>query len=101
MVVISRPVIREFIIHYPLSANPLNEWYDKTKKSDWAHFADVKKTWNSCDSIGNDRYVFDIAGNNHRLIAMIHFKKRTLYIRRILTHGEYDKLSKQQKLNML
>ena len=99
MVIISRPVIRDFISRYPLSANALNEWYTKTKNSDWGKYTDVKQSWNSCDPIGNDRYVFDIAGNNYRLIAMIHFKKRTLYIRRILTHGEYTGLSKRGELN--
>ena len=101
MVIISRPIIGEFITRYPLSANPLNKWYKETKNSDWEQFTDVKKSWNSCDAIGNDRYVFDIAGNNYRLIAMIHFKKRTLYIRRILTHKEYDELSKRGELNTL
>ena len=101
MVVISRPVIREFIVRFPLSANALNDWYFKTKSSDWSKFSDVKKTWNSCDSIVNDRYVFDIAGNHYRLIAMIHFKNRTLYIRRILTHDEYTDLSKRKSLQTL
>jgi mRNA interferase HigB len=101
MVIISRPIIREFISRYPLSANPLNEWYYKTKSSDWAKFNDLKQSWNSCDFIGNERYVFDIAGNNFRLIAMIHFKRRTLYIRRILTHEEYDEMSKRNLLKTL
>ena len=101
MVIISRPIIRDCISRYPLSANALNDWYNKTMASDWAQFADIKKTWNSCDLIGNDRYVFDIAGNNYRLIAMIHFKKRTLYIRRVLTHKEYDVLNKRGELNTL
>jgi mRNA interferase HigB len=45
--------------------------------------------------------VFDIAGNHYRLIAMIHFKNRTLYIRRILTHDEYTDLSKRKSLQTL
>ncbi len=101
MVVISRPILREFITRYPLSANALNRWYGETIKNDWSNFSELKKTWNTCDSIGNDRYVFDIAGNNYRLIAMIHFKKRTLYIRRILTHTEYTELGKRGELNAL
>jgi mRNA interferase HigB len=101
MVIISRPAIREFIARFPLSANALNEWYFKTKASDWSKFTEVKNTWNSCDSIGNDRYVFDIAGNHYRLIAMIHFKRRTLYIRRILSHEEYSDLSKRKLLQNL
>ena len=101
MVVISRPVIRDFVARHPLSASPLNEWYFRTKAADWGKFADVRKTWNSCDSIGNDRFVFDIGGNNYRLIAMIHFKHRTLYIRSILTHTEYTHLSKRNLLQSL
>lgn len=101
MVVISRPIIREFISRFPLSANALNKWYDETKRADWGNFNSVKKTWSTCDFIGNDRYVFDIAGNHYRLIAMIHFKRRTLYIRRILTHDEYTELSKRNLLDTL
>ncbi|MHA4809404.1 type II toxin-antitoxin system HigB family toxin [Flavitalea flava] len=99
MVVISRPILREFINRYPLSATALNQWYDKTKNSDWKSFAELKKTWNTCDFIGNDRYVFDIAGNNYRLVAMIHFNRRTLYIRKILTHDEYSELNRRGRLD--
>jgi len=98
MVIIARPAIREFIGRYPLSANSLNEWYNKTKSSDWSKISDVKQSWNSCDSIGNDRYVFDIGGNNYRIIAMIHFRRRTLYIRAVLTHEQYTEMGKRGKL---
>lgn len=101
MVIISRPTIKDFISRHPKSANPVNEWYEKTKEADWSKFADVKKTFPAADFIGNDRYVFDIAGNHFRLVAMIHFKKRTLYIRRILTHAEYTGLGKRGELNTL
>jgi mRNA interferase HigB len=101
MVLISRPIIRDFIERHPVSANALNNWYVKTVESDWSKYADVRQSWNSCDSIGNDRYVFNIAGNNYRLIAMIHFKKRTLYIRGVFTHAEYSELSKRGELTNL
>jgi mRNA interferase HigB len=101
MVIISRPILRDFINRYPLSAKSLNDWYKKTKESNWSKFPDVRQTWNSCDSIGNDRYVFDIGGNKFRLVAMIHFKTRTVFIRRILTHEEYTMLSKAKKLGSL
>jgi mRNA interferase HigB len=101
MVVISTRIIREFISRFPLSASALNKWNNITMNSDWKNFTEVKKTWNTCDSIGNDRYLFDIAGNNFRLIAMIHFDRRTLYIRGILSHQEYTTLSKKGRLNSL
>jgi mRNA interferase HigB len=51
---------------------------------------DVKETFRSADYAGNDRYVFNIKGNKYRLVALIHFNRRTLYIRFIGTHREYD-----------
>jgi mRNA interferase HigB len=52
----------------------------------------MKKTFNSVDVVGNDRYVFNIKGNSYRLVAMIFFDIRTIYIRFIGTHSEYDKI---------
>lgn len=94
MVIIAQKIINEFAVRYPLSAEPLNRWYKSTKSSDWQNFIDVKKTFNTTDYIGNDRYVFDIGGNKYRIVAMIHFKQRTIYIRFIGTHAQYDELTK-------
>lgn len=58
----------------------------------WGNFNDVRNTFGSVDAVGNDRYVFNIKGNDYRLIAMIFFDKRTVYIRFIGTHAEYDKI---------
>lgn len=99
MVIIARPVLREFILRYPISANALNKWYTDTSKAGWKNLQDLKTTFNSCDYIGNDRYVFDIAGNKFRLIAMINFRRRTIYIRKILTHEEYTIWSKKGLLD--
>lgn len=90
MRIISRPPIIEFGKKHPVSVIGLNDWYRKTKKSDWKDFNEVRKTFNSCDYIGKDRYVFNIGGNKDRLIAMINFRKGTLYVRGILTHVQYD-----------
>jgi len=53
----------------------------------------MKMDFPSADYVGNDRYVFNIAGNHYHLIAMIHFGIRTVYIRGIHTHSEYDRLN--------
>ena len=60
--------------------------------SNWNKLADVKETFSDIDFVGNDRYVFNIGGNKYRLVAMIHFSTRTVYIRFIGTHKEYDKI---------
>lgn len=43
--------------------------------------ADIKQDFNSVDYVKNDRYVFNIKGNQYRLIAMVHFRVRSLYVR--------------------
>ncbi|MDX2049121.1 MAG: type II toxin-antitoxin system HigB family toxin [Chitinophagaceae bacterium] len=101
MVIITKGAVHTFARKHPNALIPLNEWYDKSKEAHWRKFSDVKLTFNSADSIGNDRYVFDIGGNNFRIIAMIHFNIRTVYIRAILTHDEYDFLNKTNRLTGL
>jgi mRNA interferase HigB len=70
----------------------LDEWYNKTEESEWNCFADVKQTFNSVDSVGNKRYVFNIKGNSYRVIALILFTPKIVYIRLICTHSEYNKI---------
>jgi len=96
MVVISYRTIREFIETHPQTEDALNNWYIITQKSDWANFHEVKKMFNTVDAIGNGLYVFDIKGNHYRLIARIIFRVRTVYIKFIGTHKEYDKADLDQ-----
>ncbi len=101
MVVITKGAIHEFVLKHKKASISLNECFEKTKKANWNNFAAVKRTFNSTDAIGNGRYVFNIGGNNFRIIAMIHYSIRTVYIRAILTHKEYDVLNKMNNLNSL
>ena len=70
----------------------LLRWTRIVEAADWASLADIKQDFNSVDYVKNDRYVFNIKGNQYRLIAMIHFRVRSLYIRFIGTHSEYDRI---------
>lgn len=92
MVIITKSVLVHFGLKHTKSVAALNDWYKITKASNWNNLSDVKRTFNSVDYIGNDRYVFNIKGNNYRLVTMIHFDIRTIYIRFIGTHAEYDKI---------
>ncbi|MDR0815428.1 MAG: type II toxin-antitoxin system HigB family toxin [Bacteroidales bacterium] len=92
MRIIAHRKIAEFYEDHPNAKIPLEEWYLKTKKSEWGNFADVKNTFNSVDYAGNQRYIFNIKGNEYRLVAMILFQIKRVYIRFIGTHEEYDKI---------
>jgi mRNA interferase HigB len=92
MVIISKTILKEFGENHAGSFEAINEWWVKTKAADWSSFQDIKATFNSVDYVGNDRYVFNIKGNKYRLVTMIFFDIRTVFIRFIGTHSEYDKI---------
>ncbi len=90
MVILIKKTLLEYVDKHPEAAAPLNNWYSIAKSADWNKLADIKSVFNNVDYVGNDRYVFNIKGNRFRLVAMIFFDKRTLFIRFIGTHSEYD-----------
>lgn len=92
MVVISKTVIVNFGKNHADVTKPLNDWWKVTKNADWTSLKDIKKNFNSVDYVGNDRYVFNIKGNKYRLVAMIFFDIRTVFIRYIGKHTDYNKI---------
>ena len=92
MRIFTEQTLKAFTEKYPESKTALQEWVKTVKKSEWKSFAEVKKTFNTVDSVGNGRFVFNIKGNNFRLVAIIKFTIKFVYIRFIGTHGEYDNI---------
>lgn len=90
MHIISRKALQQFWIQHPDSQANLLRWYKIVSQTDFASFNDLRQTFPLADKVG-DLIVFNISGNKYRLIASIHFNRRKLYIRHVLTHAEYDK----------
>ena len=90
MRIIARKKIIDYYSLNPNARTALEDWYHKTKNAEWSCFADMKQTFNSVDSVGNQHYVFNIRGNSYRLIVVIKFTIKTVLIRFIGTHAEYD-----------
>jgi mRNA interferase HigB len=63
------------------------------KMGDWSNYYELKKFFNSVDAVGNDLYIFNIRGNSYRVIARIIFGARTVFIRFVGTHAEYNKIT--------
>ncbi|MEO6917399.1 MAG: type II toxin-antitoxin system HigB family toxin [Chitinophagaceae bacterium] len=101
MVIFTRKPLEAFSRLHPPATFPLNDWYSKTEAADWSDMSEMRQTFGSADLIGNDRFVFNIGGNKFRLIAMVHFGIRTVYVRGIFIHADYDKASKADLLNTL
>lgn len=93
MRVITKKKLIDFYNKHPQAKIALEDWYNMATKSTWENFVQVKASWyNSVDYIGNNRYVFNIKGNNFRLIVIILFTPCLIYIRFVGTHAEYDKI---------
>jgi len=92
MRIFTEQTLKEYIHKNPKAKTAIQEWATIVKRSKWSCFADVKKTFNSVDSVGNQRYVFNIKGNEYRIVIVIKFTIQFVYIRFIGTHKEYDKI---------
>ena len=92
MRIITKTTINKYVEKYPQSRSALKEWVDKTEAADWKTFADIKKTFNAVDYVGNQHYVFNIKGNDYRLVVVVQFTPKHVFIRFIGTHTEYDRI---------
>ncbi len=73
-------------------ANALQKWTDFVEEADWKSHNELKIDFPSADYVGDGRYIFNIRGNNYRLVAVIVFIAGILKIRFIGTYAEYDKI---------
>ena len=92
MRVISFSIIRDFIAKHADADVPLRDWYRRTTRANWNNFSDIKQTFNKVDYVGNDCYVFDIKGNNYRIVAIVLFINKKVYMRFVGTHEEFIKI---------
>src|SRR5437868_5099305 len=92
MRIISIKKLREFWEDpaHPDAEPPLRTWIRIVKSCDWSCFADVRKTYNTADPVGN-KVVFDIGGNKYRLIAFLDYEGHKVFVRYVLDHKEYGR----------
>ena len=89
MRVISNKALVAFSMDHPDATVPLQVWRKIMEAGEFSSFAELKRTFNSVDKVG-DYHVFNIAGNKFRLVVAIHFGRRMAFIRHVFTHKEYD-----------
>lgn len=84
--------LKEYSRKHPDAKPGLLHWYEVTKVAEWSKLADIRNDFGSVDYVGNNRYVFNIKNDTHRLVVIIIFVSKKVYIRFIGTHAEYDKI---------
>ena len=90
MHVISRKRLKEAAERHAGLEGPLDAWFRIAKKAAWKNLGGVRKTFSSADAVGKWT-VFNIKGNQYRLITEINYGSGRIYIRHVLTHAEYDR----------
>ena len=93
MRILSKKTLREFWGIHNDCEQQLLIWYNEISKTDYQLTKEVIDSFPNCRSIGNSRFVFNIKGNNYRLIVKMSFELKTVWIRFIGTHQEYDKIN--------
>lgn len=92
MRVIALSTLRQFWGKHPAAEHPLKAWVDEANKAQWKQPADIKAQYRSASILKNRRVVFNIKGNDFRLIVAIAFNLSIVYVKFIGTHAEYDKI---------
>jgi len=70
----------------------LDAWFDEVRKARWANSAEIKRRYATASIVSADRVVFNIKGNDYRLVAAVDFEKSIVWIKWIGTHAAYDRI---------
>ena len=92
MRIIALGTLRDFWIKHPDALEPLSAWYAIVSRARWASPVDVKAAYRHASFLAKNRVVFNIKGNDYRLVVAMHYNRQIAYIRFIGTHRQYDQI---------
>ena len=90
MHVISYRTLREFAAEYSDSLEPLKAWHKIASRAAWRDIADLKNVYPHADAVGKCT-VFNVGGNDFRLVVQIDYEAQVIYIKKVMTHAEYSR----------
>ena len=90
MRVIALKTLCDFIVQHPSSKPALLAWYEEAGKAKWQKPMDIKKQFANASFVGQNRVIFNIKGNDYRLIVAIAYRLGVVYIKFVGTHKQYD-----------
>ena len=92
MRIVARGTLRDFWQSNADAEQPLKAWFREAASADWGTPQEVKNRYGNASVVGNNRVVFNIAGNKYRLVVKFNYAHRVGYIRFIGTHADYDEV---------
>lgn len=93
MNIVARGTIAYCIEKYPAAKVALLTWYNEFLKAEYKSFNELKNVHGNASIVGSNRVIFNIKGNDFRLIISINFKRLAAYTIWFGTHKEYDKIN--------
>lgn len=90
MKIISIATLRDFWVDYPDAEQPLKAWIDEARSASWRNPAEIKEMYRSASILKSRRVVFNIKGNDYRLIVAVAYRFAAVYVKFIGTHKQYD-----------
>ena len=96
MRIIARRTLREFSDTVADAKAALDAWYHEARKANWKTPNDIKAQYRNASIVGNNRVVFNIAGNKYRLVVSINYSAGIIYIKFIGTHADYNKIDVEE-----
>jgi len=93
MRIIAISQLKSFWQKYPDSEQPLLAWIDEAKNADWLTPTEIKEQFRSASILKSRRVVFNIKGNDYRLVAAVAYRYSALYIKFVGTHKQYDAIN--------
>lgn len=90
MRVIATSTLRDFWLNNPDAEQPLKAWFEEATLAQWTQPMDIKAQYRNASILKNRRVVFNIKGNDYRLVVAIAYRQQVVYVKFIGTHAEYD-----------
>ena len=88
--------MREYWENNPDSETSLRAWARDVRRADWETTHDIRNQFASASFVRGNRVVFNIAGNRYRLVVWVQFRWRTVYVKWVGTHLEYDRIDAER-----
>jgi mRNA interferase HigB len=88
--VIAVSALRAFWRRHPDAEQPLKAWFEEACNASWTQPSEIKAQYRSASVLKNRRVVFNIKGNEYRLIVAVAYKLQIIYVKFIGTHQQYD-----------
>ena len=92
MNVVSRQTLVAFWTKHPQSKGVLSQWFSAARRAEWKTPQDIRAEYNSADFLGDNRVVFDLGGNNYRVVVRVSYRFKQVLIKFVGAHAEYDRI---------